>query len=286
VHAPLAEAQSDIARTYKARDVEGIVDLLFYRRVGFQLAKFFARIDWSPTAVTLLGGVIGLVAGRLYFYPSLTLNLFGFALHVFANALDNADGQLARLTNSQSRHGRIIDSVVDHVIFANVYLHLALRGWNETGSAFVFVLAAAAALSHAFQGAAADYFRNAFLFFAKGTAWDTMSILREEYDRSSGLRQVFLLLYLNFTRQQELLAPNLRRLRDASFVRGFVEQARPLLRGWGFLMTNTRMFFLLIFLIIGRPTWFFWLQLVPMNLLLFILIAWQESIARRLLRPT
>lgn len=284
MHASLAETQPDIARTYKDRDVEGIVDLLFYRRCGFWLAQIFARLRWSPTAVTLLGGAVGLLAGRLYFYQSVALNLAGFALHVLANALDNADGQLARLTNRQSRHGRIIDSVVDHIIFANIYIHLALRGWSETGSAFVLLLAGAAGLSHALQGGAADYFRNAYLHFARGSAWDTMSILHEEYERSSGARRFFLQLYCNFTRQQEWLSPNLRRLRDAPFVRGFTENARPLLRGWGFLMTNTRMFFLLLFLLIGRPVWFFWLQLVPMNLVLLFLIARQESLARRLLR--
>lgn len=283
MHAPLAEAQPDIAHTYKARDVEGIVDLLFYRRIGFCLAQFFARLHWTPTAVTLLGGVFGLIAGRLYFYQSISLNLIGFGFHVIANALDNADGQLARLTNQQSRQGRIIDSVVDHIIFANIYMHLALRAWFETSSPFVLLLAVAAALSHAAQGGAADYFRNAYLHFAKGTAWDTMSILREEYEGSSGPRRLFLLLYLNFTRQQEWLSPNLRRLRDVPFVRQFPDRARPLLRGWGFLMTNTRMFFLLLFLLIDRPAWFFWLQLVPMNLLLIFLIARQESLARRML---
>jgi phosphatidylglycerophosphate synthase len=286
VHAPLAETQPDIARTYKGRDVEGIVDLVFYRRIGFALAQFFARLNWTPIAVTLLGGVIGLIGGHLYFYRSIALNVVGFLLHVFANALDNADGQLARLTNRQSRDGRIIDSVVDHIIFANIYVHLALRAWSESGSTFVLILAGAAALSHALQGGAADYFRNAYLYFANGGDWDTMSILREERERSSGLRKFLLLLYLSFTRQQEMIAPNLRRLRDAPFVTSFCERARTMLRGWGLLMTNTRMFFLLIFLLVDRPTLFFWLELIPMNVLLVFLIAQQETLARRLLRTT
>jgi phosphatidylglycerophosphate synthase len=281
VHAPLAE--NEIERTYKGRDVEGIVDLLFYRRIGFWLAQFFARLNWTPVGVTLLGGVVGLIGGHLYFYRSVTINLIGFALHVLANALDNADGQLARLTNRQSRTGRIIDSVVDHIIFANIYVHLALRAWTETGSTFALLLAAAAALSHALQGGAADYFRNAYLHFARGAAWDTMSILREERRQSSGLHRFLLLLYLNFTRQQEWLAPNLRRLRDKPAI-SFCESARPMLRGWSLLMTNTRMLFLLLVLVLDRPTWFFWLEILPMNLLLLVLIAQQEKLARRLLQ--
>ncbi len=287
MHAPLAETPNEIERTYKSRDVEGIVDLLFYRRVGFWLAQFFARLNWSPVAVTLLGGVFGLIGGHLYFYRSIAINLVGFFLHVFANALDNADGQLARLTNRQSRQGRVIDSVVDHIIFANIYLHLTLRAWSETRSTFVWLLAAIAVLSHALQGGAADYFRSAYLYFARNNDWDTMSILREERGRASGLHRFLLLLYLNFTRQQEVIGPNLRRLRDeprTQFATPFCNSARPMLRGWSLLMTNTRMLFLLIFLVLDRPTWFFLLEILPMNLLLLFLIVQQETLARRLLR--
>jgi hypothetical protein len=38
--------------------------------------------------------------------------------------------------------------------------------------------------------------------------------------------------------------------------------------------------------LIDRPTLFFWLELIPMNVLLLILIVQQEALARRLLRTT
>src|SRR5690349_6686648 len=107
-----APQPSVLETTYKVREAEGILDVYFYRRVGFQLAKFFAKLKMSPTSVTLLGGLFGLVAGHLYFYRNVATNIAGVVLHVFANALDNADGQLARLTGRQSREGRIVDSVV------------------------------------------------------------------------------------------------------------------------------------------------------------------------------
>src|SRR6202158_6106436 len=86
-------------------------------------------------------------------------------LHVCANALDNADGQLARLTQRESRKGRIIDSVADHLVFVSIYLHLALRCVSEVSSPAIWVLALAAGISHALQGAAADYYRSTYLYF-------------------------------------------------------------------------------------------------------------------------
>src|SRR5262249_27549722 len=116
-----------IEGTYKNRDVEGLLDIYFYRRVGFGLARFFARLGLTPTGVTLLSGISGLLAGHLYYYRDLRLNLCGMALHIICNALDNADGQLARLTSTGSRSGRILDSLSDHIVFLGIYLHLVLR---------------------------------------------------------------------------------------------------------------------------------------------------------------
>lgn len=290
--------------TYKTRDVEGLVDLYFYRKIAFRLAQLFAALKMTPTGVTLLGGVVGIAAGHLYYYRDLRLNIAGMLLHVCANLLDNADGQLARLLNRKSKMGRIIDSLVDHLIFLNIYVHLAWRCWSEGASPMIALLALAAGISHALQGAAADYFRNGYLYFVKGRAgadWDSSHALLEDFRRLSwrrqGWKKFLLATYLNFTRQQELVSPSLRQLRDrteAAFPeavpetlrRRYREAARPMLKPWGLLMTNTRMFFLFLFLFVDRAAWFFWLELTAYNLLLIYLIARQEKMSRALLaRP-
>jgi hypothetical protein len=168
----------------------------------------------------------------------------------------------------------------------------------------VILLAIAAGISHAFQGAAADYYRNAYLYFVKGRSradWDSSRVLQDDYRqlswRTNGWDKFLLATYLNFTRQQELLSPKLRQLRDLterSFVAGVPDSlrqlyraaARPLLRLWGLLMTNTRMFFLFLFLFIDRPSWYFWLELSAFNFLLIFLIVRQERMSRSFLaRP-
>jgi hypothetical protein len=298
---PIEPTLSSLEATYKTRDVEGIVDLYFYRKIAFRLAQLFAKLKMTPTTVTLLGGVLGITAGHLYFYHDLRLNVLGMVLHICANALDNADGQLARLLNQQSRTGRVIDSLVDHVIFLNIYVHLALRCLVQGASPAVCLLALAAGISHALQGAAADYFRNAYLYFVKGRSradWDSSAVLQSDYRKLSWRAQAWnkflLATYLNFTRQQELLSPKLRQLRYAtmrdfadeipdSLRRYYRDSARPMLRWWGFLMTNTRMFFLFLFLAIDRPVWYFWLELSAFNVLLIYLILQQEKMSQSLL---
>jgi len=287
--------------TYKAREVEGILDLYFYRKIGFWLAQFFARLNVRPAGVSLFGALCGVIAGHLYFYRNLGTNIIGMALHVFANALDNADGQLARLTQRESREGRVIDSLADHLIFLSIYLHLALRCSIEGASPLVWLLAVTAGISHGLQGAAADYYRTTYLYFVKGglpVDLDSSMILRSSYRklrwRDQPRPKFLLALYLNFTRQQEMLAPHLKRLREIS-IRSFPHQipewfnaryqrsARPMFKLWGLLMTNTRMLILFALLLIGQPVWYFWTEVTVLNLLLAWLIYRQEEMSQSLL---
>jgi len=293
-------AAPKLESTFKAREVEGILDLHFYRPIGFRLAGLFAQLKMTPATVSLLAGTFGVIAGHLYFYRSLGINIAGMVLHVCANALDNADGQLARLTRQESRKGRIIDSVADHLGFASVYIHLTLRCALAGASPAIWLLALGAAISHALQGAAADYYRTAFLYFADGrrTEIDSSSVLRSDYRKLSwGQRawdKFLLALYLNFTLQQEMLAPRLKKLRETASavfhgrIPGWLEQryrdaACHMLKWWRLLMTNTRMLVLFLVLFLGQPVYYFWFELIPLNVLFVYLIVRQEKMAKSLL---
>jgi CDP-alcohol phosphatidyltransferase len=286
-----------VAATYKAREVEGALDVYFYRPLGFRLAEFFAHLKVTPARVSLLAGLCGVIAGHLYFYRNLGINIAGMIFHVCANALDNADGQLARLTQQESRKGRIIDSVADHLVFASVYIHLTLRYVFAGASPAIWLLAFGAAISHALQGAAADYYRNTYLYFVANGGRpeiDSSSRLLSEYRkltwRQSAWDKLLLALYLNFTRQQEILAPHLKKLRDRAselfqgqmpgWLRArYQNLAGPMLKWWRFLMTNTRMLVLFALLLIGWPIYFFWFELIPLNLLFVYLIFREETMA-------
>ena len=294
-----SDALSTVEKTYKSPELEGWIDIRFYRQVGFQLARFFAHLNFTPTAVTVIGGIFGIVAGHLYFYRALAINLAGLALHVITNIFDNADGQLARLTNQQSRTGRILDPLVDHVIWLSIYVHLALRLQLAGFSGWIWLVAILAALSHGLQAGAADYCRSAYLYFGKGrNDFDSVAKLQQEYRRYSWRTDAwpkFLLrLYLNAMHEQELLLPAVKRLHEqvecesagappSSFQARYVVLTRPMFKWWSLLMTNSRMLVLFILFLVRQPIWFFWLEITFGNLLLVYLIFWQQKISRSLI---
>jgi len=226
------------------------------------------------------------------------------AFHVCANALDNADGQLARLTHRESREGRVIDSIADHLGFLSVYVHLTLRYLAEGSSPVICLLALAAGVSHALQGAAADYYRSTYLYFVANRArpgLDSASALQSDYQelswRFKPWNKLLLALYLNFTRQQEMLAPHLKKLRDITsqlfqgqipswFETRYRNLVSPTFKWWGLLMTNSRMLVLFALLFIGQPIYYFWFEFIPLNLLFVYLIIRQENMSESLLEAT
>jgi len=65
---------------------------------------------------------------------------------------------------------------------------------------------------------------------------------------------------------------------------GYRQLARPFLAWWRLLMTNTRMLVLFLLLFLGQPIYYFWFELIPLNVLFFYLIVRQEKMAKSLER--
>jgi hypothetical protein len=100
---------------------------------------------------------------------------------------------------------------------------------------------------------------------------------------------------VNFTLQQEMLAPRLKELRHTASavfhgrIPGWLEQryqeaAGNMLKWWRLLMTNTRMLVLFVVLFLGQPVYYFWFELIPLNVLFVYLIVRQERMAKSLER--
>jgi hypothetical protein len=190
--------------------------------------------------------------------------------------------------------------VVDQVIFINVYFQLGFRCLSDHSLVAVALIGLAAGFSHAVQAAAADYYRNAYLYFTSGRKrgeFDSSESVRHDYEnlrwRTQFWNKLLLRLYLNLTLQQETFAPSLKYLRDkvdASFTAEIPEwfktsyqtAARSAFKWWGWLMTNPRLFLLFLILLAGRPMLFFWAGLTGFNLLLVYLLWRQRKMSESL----
>lgn len=290
-----------IEDTYKAKDVEEIVDIHLYRPWGYALAVLAHRIGMTPNQISLIGMAVGVAAGHFFYYDSIPLNLLGILLWAFGQALDGADGQLARMANMRSQLGRMLDGISDNVKFISVYAHLGARLVGEFGSPWPIALVFLAALMHSYQSALADYYRNAYLFFVYGSAKaeiEDLDALRTQYAALSwGTDPVMKFLvwgYIRYSVRQDRWSGRSEALRAYAIERfgpdmpepvreAYRKINKPLLRYYNALTTNTRMIVLYALLLWGPIIWFFAFELVVLNGVMLLLWAWwQRSADRRM----
>ncbi|WP_257670057.1 CDP-alcohol phosphatidyltransferase family protein [Parapedobacter tibetensis] len=291
------QAQS-FENSLKSNDTEERIDIWFYRPVGYRIALGCAKIGITPNAVTIISIFFGVAAGILFYFPTLWVNVIGMLLLVFANALDSADGQLARITNTKSRLGRILDGFAGDFWFASIHIALCLRLMDQGWSALIWIPGILAGVSHVFQSAMADYYRNVHLYFIKGKAGselDNSKDLQQEYDKltwSGNFFNKFVLNgYLGYTRLQERLSPYLQQLLrliknryqeelPTTLVTGFRAMNKPLMKYTNIVQFNTRVLFLFLWIFIDQVWIYFLFDIFILNPILIYMCRRQEKVSK------
>jgi phosphatidylglycerophosphate synthase len=290
-----------IESTLKPRDVEEFIDIYFYRPVGYVIARISGVLALTPNAVTIIGVVVGMCAGHLFYYRDVRTNVVGILLLVLSEAMDSADGQLARMTNRYSRFGRILDGFGTNLVFVSIYVHLCLRVLTGGGSLWIFAVAGIAGLSHSYQSAMADYYRNAYLYFVHGQNRSELdksnhvaASYRELSWKNQPVQKFLMRLYLNYTYQQESLSRNFQQLYAAARERfglmvpewlrqEYVRNNKPLIKYYNLITTNSRMIVLFLAVLIDRLSIYFAFELIVLNAVLISLTVHQEKLNARLL---
>lgn len=297
---PLAEEPektSAFENSLKSNDTEEKIDIWFYRPIGYQIALFCAKVGLRPNPVTIISIFFGVAAGILFYPQQLWINVLGMLSLMFANSLDSADGQLARMTNDKSRFGRILDGVAGDFWFIAIHIAICLRSMEEGWTAWIWVPGVVAGVSHMIQSAMADYYRNVHLFFIKGTngsELDNSRDLQKEYDEMSWTRQfgmkLVARLYLNYTKEQEFFSPKLQKLLavvkekyqnglPAKLITDFRAQNKPLMKYTNIVQFNTRVIFLFLWLFLDQSWIYFFFDIFVLNPILIYMIVKQEQVS-------
>jgi phosphatidylglycerophosphate synthase len=293
--------RSRIEATYKAKDVEEVIDIWYYRPLGYAIAVGAYRLDISPNTISVVGMLIGMLGGHLFFYDDLLLNVLGILCWMAGQALDGADGQLARMANKKSTLGRVLDGLSDSFKFLSVYVHIAARIFVETGSPLILVVAFAAMWFHSAQSAFADYYRNLYLFFvydpSKGEL-DESGDVSAEYRKLSWTQnfweKLLWFFYVPYTKMQEALSGSVDELRQATLRKFGTEipqsikdeyrrRNKPNIMWYNALTTNTRMLVLYFSLFVGNLWIYIIADLTYFNLVLLVMKIRQKRINQEMM---
>jgi hypothetical protein len=283
---------SDFKKSLKMIEVEEWLDLYLYRPLAYIFVRAIYRTSITPNQITLFSIAIGLgAAGCFAFGPSTAAA--GAALYALSIVFDCADGQLARLKKNGTRMGRVLDGLVDYITGIGAYLGIALGlkppAWPASRW---WILLVAAAASNIFHSVAMDHYRTRFLNIicdtVHGEDEDYRSFSEERRalrrERRRPIRRWAIGVYLRYLDlQRRMTSPDSAQRTDWRLCREEFRAANTaILRLWTFLGSSTQITLLIVAVLIGRFTYYFWAMIVVLNAWAAVLYIVQNGIDRRL----
>jgi len=212
----MSELSKEYESSLKSIETENFVDRIFYRPIGFRIAKTLTNTFVTPNAVTIVSIFVGAAVGYFFYVDDIIYNICGILLLVLANILDCVDGQLARMTGIKSEIGRILDGVAGDIWFASIYCGFAMRTYNIYGDSWIFLLMVLSGISHLVQANITDYYKTLHLFFIskeKGAEFQTLEQIKRRYDEMKpGVNKTFYWLYTGYSLLQIKATPKLQKM--------------------------------------------------------------------------
>ena len=94
------------------------------------VGKWFAHLESSPTAWTIVGLLISILAAAAYSTSDFRGEVVGGLLVLVAGWFDIVDGAVARVTGRTSRRGAFLDSTLDRVAEVAIFAGILLGGYS------------------------------------------------------------------------------------------------------------------------------------------------------------
>lgn len=281
------DGQSAFVRSlaFKAIEIEELADIFFFRPCGWVIARGARIIRMTPTHLSVVRAITGIAGGAFLF--SENHGLLAFALLIFSEIVDSADGQLARMTGNMTELGRVLDGLGDYFAHAAIYIGIAAGIMNRGGSSSILLWMLLAGISNAIQSQMYDYHRTAYVTVVKDG--------RAPGDDAGKVPSSIRWIYSGYLMMQRWLIGQHGNVEAALASRSVAGRVREedraryrecfysRVRGWNILGSNTGLYALGVAIWLHRVDLFLIFMLVPMNLALVALRFWQRSADRKFL---
>jgi len=272
----------------KSFDVEEILDLIIFRPVSFLLVKLIYPTNLTPNQLSIIAMFLGIIAGIFYGIGTHQFIVFAAASFFMCNVFDCADGQLARLKKNGTRVGRIIDGLIDYVTAVATFtgIGVALSFNPEFGPKY-WILVAAGGFSRAFQNMYFDYYRNLYMRYVYHKVDDVKREIdayvkfRHDIAKTGGRYAVKTLvdIYVGYSKWQMKIT---KHVELDVIPEEYKKNNQFILRLWSWLGSTTHISMLVFFSLINRLDLYFWVTLIPGNIILISLFIWQKAIIAKL----
>lgn len=288
----MSELDKEYEASLKSIETENKIDRIFYRPIGFRIARMLRGTGITPNMVTVVSIFVGAAVGFMFYHNDLIYNICGILLLVCANILDCVDGQLARLTGIKSAIGRILDGFAGDIWFASIYIGFALRLSNEYGTSWFFALAVLSGLSHLMQANITDYYKTLHLYFIskdKGAEFQSLEQVDAKHkEMKYGINKFFYFLYRWYTMLQVKATPSLQRMLRTLHTRygddipedirlDFRKKSKRLMPYIDLLTFNGRTMVMFLIVLTGQVWAYYLYEILVLNTVLVVILRKHEK---------
>ncbi|HEU0065976.1 MAG TPA: CDP-alcohol phosphatidyltransferase family protein [Sphingomonas sp.] len=268
----MTRPQPDGSRDLRIEDPS---NLWLIHPAGRALLPRALALGLSANAVSFAGLALGTGAALCYArWGDWRFAVLGLLLSVGWLIADGLDGMIARATGTSSAFGRMLDGMVDHGVFALIYVALAI----SIGTAQGWALAIAAGAAHAVQSSLYEGERARFQRRAKGIAQPVPAPIQ-------GPAPVRLYDFVATSIDRVALPFEREMARDAdpvAFGRVYAERAAPTMRWMAWLTANVRVEAIFVACLMGDPRLFFAFEIILLSAIAVLTIARHRSVERAL----
>jgi phosphatidylglycerophosphate synthase len=130
------EAEVRLARSLKHETANKDAPLARYidRNLSWRISMRLAQTSITPNQVTIANTILGLGCAWMFASPGYWLRLIGAMLFLLSITLDGVDGELARLTMTESNFGGMLDMVTDNIVHVALFVGIFVGCYRASGS--------------------------------------------------------------------------------------------------------------------------------------------------------
>ncbi|MBC8384591.1 MAG: CDP-alcohol phosphatidyltransferase family protein [Candidatus Cloacimonetes bacterium] len=281
---------NEFKRSLKHIIFDETLTLYILRPIAFIFVKLLYRTSVTPNQVSLMSIMVGILAGFFFSRGTYTDFIIAGILYFICLILDCIDGMIARLKNSGTAVGRIIDGFADYIVGIAVYLGLGI-GFNK---GFVEIdlpishwwILIISAVSHIFHAMIVDYYRVEFMAHGLGkitSTWEEIKKFKTELERikhhrGKWLQKILISFYVGYSHIQ-LFKMNEQEKFDRE---RYFQTNKLLILFWFWIGPTAHVFVLIIAAFVFRPIIFFYYTIVLANIYMLVLWIIQVNIKKKI----
>ena len=292
----LREYNKQIFRDYKKSIKHAVFDetltLYILRPIAFVFVKLLYPFSITPNQVSLMNIIVGIISGYFFSRGTVTSFIIGGSLYFLCMVSDCVDGMIARLKNSGTAVGRIVDGVADYIVAISVYVGMGI-GFEKGLINLDFLpinpwwIMAIAAVSHIFHSMLVDYYRAEFMAHGLGkstSAWEekkkfTAELNKIKHLQGKLLEKLLIAFYLGYSRLQVFHLKE----KEEYDRKTYYHSNKLLIRLWFWIGPTASAFIIIISAILFRPIVFFIYTIGLANIYMIVLWIIQVKTNKKIL---